>query len=205
MHSDVGTATPAQKSRCVGRSSATVVSTRSLESGGVQLAITFWTSASPIARVASRSCGLVAKKAASCAIEHGSQEFDLIHFAAGHDHWRRDVLEDERTVNSRLHALHIPRDDIDGFASPGGGARCPMDTPPAPDGPCPDGWRGVGRSTRWPARSVRFPRKSPGMRRCGDLWRLRPSTFNLRDQQSRRCRNTTATLPTRSRMARPCW
>ncbi len=61
----------------------------------------------------------VAKKAASSAIEHGSQERDLVHFAAGHDHWRGDVLEDERTVDSRLHSLHIPRDDIDGFASPG--------------------------------------------------------------------------------------
>ena len=39
MHSDVGTATPAQRSRRAGRSSATVVSTRSLESGGVQLGL----------------------------------------------------------------------------------------------------------------------------------------------------------------------
>lgn len=60
----------------------------------------------------------VAKQPASGAIDHGAQELDLTHFATGHDHWRGDILEDQRRPDTRPHSFDVPHNDIDGLTRP---------------------------------------------------------------------------------------
>ena len=67
--------------------------------------------------------GHVAEQAAARAIEHGRHERGLVHLAAGDDHRRRDVFQDQRGGDPPLHPLDITGDDVNRLAAPGQGGQ----------------------------------------------------------------------------------